>query len=57
MDLEIDKVILKNPMNRKEPMDKERLQMIFKFVETLVAEVMGFGLSYLIILAMAGAFR
>lgn len=38
-------------------MDKEQLQMIFKFIETLVAEVMGFVLSYLIILAMAGVFR
>ncbi len=37
--------------------DKEKMQMIFTFVEILILEVMGFCLSYLIILAMAGVFR
>ena len=55
--MEIDEVVLKSAMSRKQPMDKERLQMIFTFVQILVAEVLGFGLAFVFLLAMAGVFR
>ncbi len=37
--------------------DKERLQMIFTFVQILVAEVCVFIFAVVVILAMAGFFR
>ena len=57
MNMEIDEVVLKSAMSRKQPVDKERLQMIFTFVQILVAEILGFGLAFVFILAMAGFFR
>lgn len=56
MNMEIDEVILKSAMSRKQPMDKERLQMIFTFVQILVAEVCVFIFAVVVILAMAGFF-
>lgn len=57
MNMEIDEVVLKSAMSRRQPMDKERLQMIFTFVQTLVLEVGGFTFAVVVILAMAGVFR
>lgn len=56
MNMEIDEVILKSAMSRKQPVDKERLQMIFTFVQILVAEVCVFIFAVVVILAMAGFF-
>ncbi len=56
MNMEIDEVVLKSAMSRKQPVDKERLQMIFTFVQILVAEVCVFIFAVVVILAMAGFF-
>lgn len=56
MNMEIDEVVLKSAMSRKQPMDKEQLQMIFTFVQILVAEVCVFIFALVVILAMAGFF-
>lgn len=54
--MEIDEVVLRSAMSRRQPMDKERLQMIFTFVQILVAEVCAFIFAVVVILAMAGFF-
>lgn len=56
MNMEIDEVVLKSAMSRKQPVDKERLQMIFTFVQILVAEVCVFIFAVVVVLAMAGFF-
>lgn len=56
MNMEIDEVILRNAMSRKQPMADKRLQMIFTFVQILVAEVCVFIFAVVVILAMAGFF-
>lgn len=56
MNMEIDEVVLKSAMSRRQPMDKERLQMIITFVQILVAEVCVFIFAVVVILAMAGFF-
>lgn len=56
MNIEIDEVVLRSAMGRKQPMDKERLKMIISFVEILVAEVCVFIFAVVVILAMAGFF-
>ncbi len=56
MNMEIDEVVLKSAMSRKQPVDKERLQMIFTFVQILVAEICVFIFAVVVILAMAGFF-
>ena len=56
MNMEIDEVVLRSAMRRKQPMDKERLQMVFTFVQILVAEVCVFIFAVVVILAMAGFF-
>lgn len=56
MNMEIDEVVLKSAMSRRQPMDKERLQMIFTFVQILVAEVGVSIFAVVVILAMAGFF-
>lgn len=57
MNMEIDEVVLKSAMSQKQPVDKERLQMIFTLVQILVAEVCVFIFAVVVILAMAGFFR
>ncbi|MCI8801540.1 MAG: hypothetical protein HFH88_17295 [Lachnospiraceae bacterium] len=56
MNMEIDEVVLRSAMRRKHPMDKDRLQMVFTFVQILVAEVCVFIFAVVVILAMAGFF-
>lgn len=51
----INEVILRSKRNR-EPMDEKRLQMVFTFVQILVAEVCVFIFAVVVILEMAGFF-
>lgn len=57
MNMEIDEVILRNAMSRKQPMTDERLKLIFTYIMYLVAEVLGFGLAFVFILCVAGVLR
>lgn len=57
MNIEIDEVVLRSAMGRKQPMDKERLKMIFTFVQILVAEVCAFTFAVIVVLCLAGVFR
>lgn len=50
---EINEIILRNRRN-KEPMDFERLKFMCYFAAGMVAEVLGFVLSIVIVLCMAG---
>ncbi len=54
MNMEIDEVILKSAMNRREPMSFERLKFLCYFIAGMVAEVLGFVLVLVIVLCMAG---
>ena len=45
-------IILKN--SGKEPMDFERLKFLCYFAAGMVAEVLGFGLGFVVVLSMAG---
>ena len=57
MNMEIDEVILKSAMSRKQPMTDERLKLIFTYVMYLTAEGLGFALAFIFILCMAGVLR
>ena len=52
----VNEIILRNKPVR-EPMSFERLKFILYFVAGIIAEVFGFGLVFVIVLAMAGVFR
>ena len=54
MNMEIDEVILKSAMSRKQPMTDERLKFLCYFIAGLIGEVFGFILVLIIILARAG---
>ena len=41
----------------KPPMDFERMKFLCYFVAGMVAEVLGFGLGFVIVLALAGVFK
>ena len=56
MNENINEVILRSKPNR-EPMDFERLKFLCYFVAGIIAEVLGFGLAFVIVLAMSGVFR
>ena len=56
MNPEITEVIMRSNPNR-EPMSFERLKFLCYFAAGMVAEVLGFGLALVIVLAMAGVFR
>lgn len=56
MNMEIDEVVLRSAMSRKQPMTDERLKIIISFVEILVAEVCVFIFAVVVILSMAGFF-
>ncbi len=52
----MNEIILRNKED-KEPMPFERLKFLCYFVAGIIAEVLGFALGFLIVLAMAGVFR
>ena len=52
----INEIILRNKPDR-EPMSFERLKFLCYFVAGIIAEVLGFGLAFVIVLAMDGVFR
>ena len=54
MNMEIDEVILKSAMNRKQPMDFERMKFLCYFAAGILGEIFGFVLLLVIVLAMAG---
>lgn len=53
---DINEIILRNKLAR-EPMSFERLKFLCYFVAGIIAEVLGFALGFVIVLAMAGVFR
>lgn len=53
---DINEIILRNKPAR-EPMSFERLKFLCYFVAGIIAEVLGFGLALVIVLAMAGVFK
>lgn len=55
MNMEIDEVVLKSAMGRKQPMDFERLKFLCYFVAGILGEVFGFVVVLVVVLAMAGA--
>lgn len=57
MNMEIDEVVLRSAMSRKQPMSDERLKLIFTYSMYLIAEILGFGLAFVFILCMAGVLR
>ncbi|MDE5589047.1 MAG: hypothetical protein K2J60_07875 [Acetatifactor sp.] len=56
MNPEINEVILRSKPNR-EPMSDERLRMLLNYVAGIIAEILGFALAFVVVLAMAGVFR
>lgn len=56
MNAEFNEIILKNKQSR-EPMPFERLKFLCYFVAGIIAEVLGFGLALVVVLAMAGVFK
>ena len=52
----INEMILRNKSDR-EPMSFERLKFLCYFVAGIIAEVLGFGLAFVIVRAMSGVFR
>lgn len=53
----MDEIILRSGRKGREPMSLERLEFICYFVAGIIAEVLGFALAFVIVLAMAGVFR
>lgn len=56
MNPEFNEVIVRSKPSR-EPMPFERLKFLCYFAAGMVAEVLGFALAFVIILAMAGVFK
>lgn len=56
MNMGINEIILRSQPDR-EPMPFERLKFLCYFTAGMVAEVLGFALAFVIILAMAGIFK
>ena len=56
MNPEFNEVIVRSKPSR-EPMPFERLKFLCNFAAGMVAEVLGFGLALVIVLAMAGVLR
>ncbi|MDE6749899.1 MAG: hypothetical protein K2K21_12685 [Lachnospiraceae bacterium] len=56
MNPDYNEIILRNRTNR-EPMSFERLKFLCYFAAGMVAEVLGFGLAFVIVLGMAGVLR
>lgn len=50
---DINEIILRNKTGR-DPMSFERLKFLCYFVAGIIAEVLGFGLAFVIVLCMAG---
>lgn len=53
----MNEIIVRNDVKNREPMSDERLQMLLNYAAGFIAEVLGFALAFVIILAMAGVFR
>lgn len=53
----MDEIILRSGRKDSEPMSDERLQMLLNYTAGIIAEVLGFALAFVIILAMAGVFK
>ncbi|MBD5507304.1 MAG: hypothetical protein HDR05_04415 [Lachnospiraceae bacterium] len=53
----MNEIIVRNDVKNREPMSFERFKFVCYFVAGIVAEVLGFGLAFVIVLAMAGVFR
>lgn len=53
----MDEIILRSGKKDREPMSDERLRMLLNYAAGIIAEVLGFGLAFVIVLAMAGVFR
>lgn len=56
MNQEINEVIVRSKQNR-EPMSDERLKFLCYFIAGIVAEVLGFGLAFVIVLEMGGVLK
>lgn len=52
-----DEIIIRSGRNCREPMSFERLKFLCYFAAGIIAEVLGFGLAFVIALAMAGVFK
>ena len=55
--MEIDEIVLRSDRCRREPMSFERFKFLCYFIAGILAEILGFILVLIIILAMAGCFR
>lgn len=53
----MDEIILRSGRKDHESMSDERLRMLLNYAVGFIAEVLGFALAFVIILAMAGVFR
>ena len=56
MNMDINEIVLRSKPNR-EPVPFERLKFLCYFAAGMVAEVLGFGLAFVIVLGMAGVFK
>ena len=56
MNPEINEIILRN-VQKREPMDFERLKFLCYFAVGILGEVFGFVVVLIIVLAMAGVFK
>lgn len=52
----MEEIILRQERDR-EPMTDARLRLILNYVAGIVAEVLGFGLAFVVVLCMAGVLR
>lgn len=55
MNPDYNEIILRNRTNR-EPISDKRLEMLLNYAVGIIAEILGFGLAFVIVLGMAGVF-
>ncbi|MBD5517205.1 MAG: hypothetical protein HDR07_01470 [Lachnospiraceae bacterium] len=53
----MNEIIVRNDVKNREPMSDKRLQMLLSYAAGIIAEVLGFALAFVVVLAMAGVFR
>lgn len=52
----MNEIIIREKKN-KEPMSFERLKFLCYFAAGIIAEILGFALGFVVVLAMAGVFK
>ena len=53
----MNEIIVRNDVKNREPISDERLQMLLNYAAGIIAEILGFALAFVIVLAMAGVFE